>query len=456
MTSAIGENERPSSPKLLDRSFHFIVVLWGERFRNYFLEFCLASLLAPGNIPALNTSLRNKFLIATRPEDWESMCGTEIFQLAKRYVDPVFIEIPPCPPGRSGCEHMSVGHNAACDMAYREKALALVLTPDCMVSDGSIARLQELAHEGVQLVVAAALRFGQEPFFRNLKSLGVWDEAHDAKAQGPLSISGRQMSYAAVNGFHPETLSYEWEAPYIADIMPATWWRVPGEDGIVLHCLSWAPMLLDYAAVPDHDTSTLKGWTIDGDYLFKNMGCNAKMHVVQDSDEIFLASWAPMSDGADAFRRHSTFEKAMGRRFHRYVRGNQFRLSFYSSIFDPLKRKIFFLPVRWHSHPLNAKWNAVEKKTMRTLLRWVAPPALDKPTGAPLNFREHSMLLFWSISQYTLKLTIYSARILRRLGQALRGDRAAISRITWHVRREIHSLIGRTFDEPQPRPPSTS
>src|SRR5580704_9946579 len=40
---------------LLDRPFYFIVVLWGERFREYFLEYCAPSLLSPGNLPALST-----------------------------------------------------------------------------------------------------------------------------------------------------------------------------------------------------------------------------------------------------------------------------------------------------------------------------------------------------------------------------------------------------------------
>ncbi len=56
-----------------DRAFYFIVVLWGARFCKYFLEFCLASALSPGNLPALKSSRRSKFLIATRPDDWAAM-----------------------------------------------------------------------------------------------------------------------------------------------------------------------------------------------------------------------------------------------------------------------------------------------------------------------------------------------------------------------------------------------
>ena len=69
-----------SSPAALDRPFYFIVVLWGERFRKYFLDFCLASALSPGNIPALLASRRSKFLIATRPEDWAAMRETQMLR----------------------------------------------------------------------------------------------------------------------------------------------------------------------------------------------------------------------------------------------------------------------------------------------------------------------------------------------------------------------------------------
>src|ERR1700761_9260865 len=70
--SAASEGKMPL-PGPLDRPFYFIIVLWGRTFRNYFLECCLASLLSPGNIPALNTSTRSKFLIATRPDDWAAL-----------------------------------------------------------------------------------------------------------------------------------------------------------------------------------------------------------------------------------------------------------------------------------------------------------------------------------------------------------------------------------------------
>src|SRR5262245_20606793 len=111
---------------ILDRPFHIIVVFWGDRFRNYFLEYCLPSLLAPNNLPCLATRQRSKFLIATRPNDWLAAKDTLIFRVLERYITPVFLEIPSCPPEKSGCEHMGIGHKLACALAYQEKAFGVV------------------------------------------------------------------------------------------------------------------------------------------------------------------------------------------------------------------------------------------------------------------------------------------------------------------------------------------
>ena len=423
-------NDRPLDA-VLDRPFYFIIVLWGERFRDYFLEFCLPSLLAPGNLPSLSTKTPSKFLIVTRPDDWEALQAAPIFKKLGQHLEPVYIEIPACPPGRSGCQHMGVGHRMACEMAHRDQAYAAVVTPDCMLSDGSVARLQELARSGAQLVVTAALRFGEEPFLAHLQNEGVLPPESRANSGLPLVISGRQMSYAAVNGFHSETLTYEWDAPGLKVISPAAWWRVPGEDGIVLHSLSWAPLLLDYSAVADHDTSTFDQWTLDGDYLYNNAKSIKKIHVVQDSDELFLASWGPLDERPTKKTRFP---------FDKFLAGHFFKQSFHSGFFDPLKRELFFLPVRWHAKPLNEKWAAVEQHAMVELLRYVKPP--DDPDSfeaqrdrgglqrLAVEIKNLPLLLIRTLAY----LWIFRDRIAFSLRRMLRGDRDAFRRVAWFIR----------------------
>jgi hypothetical protein len=423
----------------LDRPFHFIIVLWGERFRNYFLDYCLASLLAPGNIPALSASQPNKFIIATRPDDWAAIKAAPIFRLMERYITAVFLEIPPCPPGRSGCEHMGVGHKLALEIAYREKAYAAVLTPDCMLSDGTIARLQVHARAGIKLVLVPALRFSEDAFLGHLAEMGAIPPDRPGERAAPLAITGQQMAFAAVNGLHLETLSYEWNAPYFVPIAPAAWWRVPGEDGIVLHSLSWAFLLLDYEAVTRHDTSTLDDWTLDGDYLYKNFGRTDQIHVVQDSDEMFLASWGPESE--IPFYPFLIFKiPIIGKR----LKAGQFRHSFYNPIFDPLKRDIFYKVVRWHGRPVNHNWDKVENSSSLALSRTLK--------------RQKSVE--WMIVAALLGMVFVvgdcwrNRRIIaRRLFQILTGHPGARARVMWRVRILKHYVLGNPLRAPPPEPP---
>ena len=352
----------------LERPFYFIAVVWGRSYRDTFLDYCVASLLSPGNLPALDTRQRSKFLIATLPEDWQYISATPIFAKLKQYVDPVFLEIPPCPPGRSGCEHMGIGHKIACDMALRERAYVVILTPDCMLSEGTVRNLQNHAMQGIELVWVAALRFAQEPFIAHLKSFGLVPKEAPRQTGVPLIISGAEMVLAGVNSLHSETLCYEWDASYFPHLPSAVWWRVPGENGMLVYSLSWAPLLLDTGAIKSHDTSSLESWSIDGDYVFKNLGDAPRIHVVQDSDEAFISSWGPIDE------RPLSLAPRYTSRFgpiNFALKAREFRGSFNGPVFDPLKRKIFFRPVRWHAYPINARWRPVEKKSAKTLRRVV-------------------------------------------------------------------------------------
>jgi hypothetical protein len=417
---------------VLDKTFYFIVVVWGDRFRNYFLDFCLPSLLSRGNIPAISMLPRSKFIIATRPNDWEIIKSAPIFQLLQRYADPIYLEIPEQPPNRSGCEHMNEGHKLACNLAYRNKGLAMILTPDCMLSDGSVARLQDLALKGFDVVLVAALRFGEEPFLGRLHDDGLIGRKGE-----PLAISGRAMAAAAVSGLHPETLSYQWDSPYLIENPPAVWWPVPGEDGIVVHCLSWAPLLINYGAVRDHDTKMLDTWTIDGDYIFKNLGADAKIYVVRDSDEMFLASWAPMDENASVFQKKWFLQGPLGSRIQHLARGAQFRTSFFMPTFDPLKRKIFFGPVRWHGTALNEKWSTTEREAAKILRRWLGTyPNQGDIAESGLPFLSFPVVALGHFLNFTVRFWLFF-----KIHKLLRGDRKTWTAGLRRVRQKLRKML---------------
>jgi hypothetical protein len=457
---------------MLDRPFYFILVLWGERFRNYFLDLCLPTLLSPRNLPTLATRARSKFLFCTRPEDWAAITAAPIFRLLERHVEPVYIEIPPCPPGVSGCVHMGIGHRRGCELAYEAKAYPFVLTPDSIFSDGTIARLQELALAGVQLALVPALRFAEEPLFDELRQAGISPVGRAGRAE-PIAIRNRDLARMALASMHSETKTYEWDAPYFHRMPAAAWWRVPGEDGIVVHCLSWAPLLFDFTAVPEHDTSVFDEWTFDGDYIYKNLGNIKRIHLVLDSDEIFLASWAPLSDRPHDLSPRPLLESHFVGTLAKKIR---FNAAFYSGIFDPLKQDIFFDAAAWHANPINEKWAPVKLRALRTLRTCVTPPwdhkwrnrvfitpvaAADSPTPTPLEAaRAFGIRLLTAIVLPLLRLCgvthrvwVHREALLPRLKQLLQGDRKVWRWIAFRIREIGYFVAGKPLHGPRPQRP---
>ena len=64
-----------SHPKLC-----LAVTFWGEEYRRYFLDFCLASLLAPGNLPDIDDKEAARLLIATNDRDFGRVNGIVIYK----------------------------------------------------------------------------------------------------------------------------------------------------------------------------------------------------------------------------------------------------------------------------------------------------------------------------------------------------------------------------------------
>ena len=74
--------------------YYLVVTLWGAEFRGYFLDLCLASLLAPGNAPALRSGGDDaRLLICTTRADWDEIQKDATFQRATEFLTPEFLEL---------------------------------------------------------------------------------------------------------------------------------------------------------------------------------------------------------------------------------------------------------------------------------------------------------------------------------------------------------------------------
>lgn len=342
------------------KPFYFFTVLWGERFRNYFLEYCAPSLLAPGNIPSLQ-SHGHKYLLATTRDDWSHIDRSPVTAELRKHCELVFLEIDYPAKDANPLLHMGIGHKLSTELCFRDKALGVMLQPDLVLSDGSVAAMQEHALNGSELVLCPALRFAEEPLFAHMTESGYDRPGRMRRDTGePLVLAPRDLVRMAMRALHSETATYDFEKPYFRKHGAAAFWPVPRDGGIVLHSFSWCPMLMDYGVVHEHDVSSLDHWTIDGSYLHENFAHADKVHICSDSDEIMLVSFSPSDHGrvpvvSDRVRERSPF-------LRRCINGILLRKTLAWSDLDPMKLKLFEKPVYWHVGDIDPSWRRITKR----------------------------------------------------------------------------------------------
>lgn len=349
--------------------FSFIVTFWGKRFRDYFCELILPSLLSPGNIPHLNNKAESKFLIVTTNEDWEALQTEPIFILMQKYIAAVFFAMPMPTDNSQKMLTMSKGHKIASEYAYKNKTIGVFVTPDLVISDGSIKRLQELIAQGKSVVLSAAIRFQYEGSIAALKQAG------HLKPDEPLVLSGRELMRAALPNLHSEVKRYIWDKPYYPeDAITSIWYSDP--HNCVIHTFSWGPMAINYAAIDEHKTETFDKWTLDGDYVFANCGTdiNKDIYVVTDTDELAFASFTTEED--------LHFPEIANKRQQipfvgKWLKQYYLRKQYDSAVMDPLKRKLIQIPILFHADDVSIKLSKLAVKSSKIVNKTIEADKLE-------------------------------------------------------------------------------
>lgn|GEM_PF-3123072 len=430
-----------SKNETIVRPIYFNVVFWGERFRDYFTNFLLASMLSPNNLPRISLGRENKFLIATTDEDWEILRSTASFQRMCDYLTPVHLRINFPPPGVSACQHMGVGHKMATEMAFHDKCYFVALTPDLLVSDGTLQAIDTYRAAGYEVVLTAAHRFAEERLFEGLQLNDFISRDNLASRTGqPLTATARQLLAIGLESFHTETLSFHYESPEFSLFPVGCYWEVDdqGSKGVVLHTFSWAAFLLDYSIVPSHDTSCLETWTFDGNYVNKNFSHSRKIHIVQDSDDILLISWTPLNEGTKALHKHA---------FHYipvvsdFIKMSAINDIYNNPIMDNTKKYIFRLPVYWHSGDLTSLYYDKEREALQILERAISPSSIWKTSV--LHILKMYIYLRRYIARLPLKATIVWGAIV--------GDEFCRQWLRWRYQR----FLGQSVQPPPIKPKYT-
>lgn len=353
--------------------FYFIVTFWGQKYLDWFGRYSAASLLAEGNIDAVRDISGSRFLICTPTADWQALQRMPIYRRLRDAIELVHLDLPDL--SESAIQHkyhrMSLGHKLLTETCHKAGAAAVYFAVDTVIPARSVLELRRLRREGAKVVWCTAIRFDMEGVTRDLERRSRLNEGQ------VLVISKREAVATGLANLHPESIAGEFDKPYFGELSPehgrrhfptCCFWRVKGEDGVVIYTHNWAPFLIDYRTLPFHDTSSFEAWAIDGDYIFRNfkeLGPNC-VHIVDDSDGLFLLGLTPHDEMVPPLKG-SWWKRFpfVGELARSYV-VNQ---AVFDSYLDPLRRQAYDVAVRWHSRDVVPAWASVEARAHRVMKR---------------------------------------------------------------------------------------
>ena len=356
------------------RPFCLMLLFWGQRYRDYFVDLCLPSLLAPNNLPLLNSTDGHRLLIATTAEDWAAIKDLPGMRTVRDFVTPTLIEISnplseTAPGSSNAITYQNECLKKLLDAGYSYGGYGSLLSPDCIVPNGMIASLGNFAAAGHHLVLSPALRQVEESVLAEMHERGM------LRSDKPLALTGealiippRELAGLAVRHLHPEVAVFEGSSPDWPFAKPYWFWRVPGGDGLILRSHYGVATLMDYSILETHNIACLDHDMFENIYLSSNFYRHGGIHVVQDSDEFVILSVTPASvcqkpvPGV-TLKPLSKLDPCFSVRVSMGAFARRAK--------DPLKRDIFRYPVRWHSGNLDEVWMKAERVNSEMIQRAV-------------------------------------------------------------------------------------
>jgi hypothetical protein len=275
----------------LQAGFHFVVPVWGAEYTRCFVDLCLPTFLAAGNIPALPLLERHVFQIHTTLADCAIIEASASYRLLKQYMRVEFNRIRVPNPARnanrfsvqSDCYRRAIRKADAADQAM------IFVTPDMIVADGSLRALAEIADRpGVRTVLGTGVRLVKEMAAERLSNRQHCSDSGDA-----LTIAPRDLVRMMFATMHPIAKSHFLDNEKGEVILANLYWRA-SEEALVARCFYLHPFMV-YPRVKNAQFTN----SVDSDYVEAACPDPADTHVIADSDEFFVCEVSPASRTQD-------------------------------------------------------------------------------------------------------------------------------------------------------------
>jgi hypothetical protein len=249
------------------------------------LEFCIPTLLAPGNIPAIARMLPTKFVLMTRAKDVSLVEGhttwkrlSEVCDVEIRCIDDLVTRD---------------NHTASITLAFRRAILAsghamsetcfILMNSDFLVADGSLTTVIRKIRNGCDCVLAGNFQIVAEEASRYLKP-------HIDRDSRSLTLDSRRLLKFSFSHLHPVTIANIVNVGIASNSHPnRLFWRV-NENTLLgrfylIHVVAIRPQVSGEFEVGS-----------SYDYSFVPELCpQGNVHIIDDSDDYLVVEMQPRS-----------------------------------------------------------------------------------------------------------------------------------------------------------------
>jgi hypothetical protein len=257
-----------------------LLPVWGERYTKAFLEFCLPSLLAPRNIPALATLCPCTFVVLAPARDAQIIQKSALWSVLQRHSSVSIVPIDDL-ISRSSSTVLTLAYALAIRMAGA-RALETCFIPivaDYIFAEGTLSAVVERIIKGARAVLVGNFLISRESALADL------EKAKDTG--GILTIAARDLVALSLRSLHRATrddvVSEDQRARANANRL---FWQA-GDNWMIgrfylLHMIALHPETTDFVIGAPSDYSLVPELCPSGDVVR-----------LTDSDEYFVVECQP-------------------------------------------------------------------------------------------------------------------------------------------------------------------
>lgn len=332
-----------------DLSFFYVNVVWGEDYVDLFTSLSIPTLLSPRNLPSLPNLAASQMLIVTTAGDELRIRGSAIFARLEQTIDVVFLPIELWSAQKY--ELMNHAHRRAIEYVAG-RGFCVFLSPDAILSDGTLVRLYELARTGRRVVAGFGPPVILEGIVPEFKALRQY------RAGEALSLPPRDLVSMALRHLHPDMCHHNAASDYFPEKPYACFWDGPDGDGMLVRSLSLHPYLFDTRLIPAGED--LHNVTIDWALIPRFVTDWNSFYVETDLDNFCILG---ISSGRVRVKP-GQLNRLDAEKLSLWLLRNDYAF---------LNRASFGYAIKLHSGPLNARWEELERRTRDFALDVIDP-----------------------------------------------------------------------------------